>query len=349
MEGTPALATQLDIIEWIRTEPGLSWADWFADSVTGIKKVNGVDALIGEVEKLGYAETVFVSRQMCDVIEKAAHELPDVPLQPDSLFWNHAFVYFERPIRGGPLLAADIEQGAKADGPLFTRAVSWSLTDVVSVERLPHFENSQERWDWFMNQDEETKARLVNSGVTHMTWIDTDYLSKIWDIDESQTFETVRSRIVPYDLSGWGFGTRWETVDNEAVEGSGKVGEALAVQRKIFLATNLIAAQYIAVVSGRKGARSQRRRALRMAVAPNFGDIRYVTLRRADQSRFEDVEGYENDPDFEYSHRFVVRGHWRHQYYPSKGRHELIWIDPFVKGPEHKPLIIKDDVFKLVR
>jgi hypothetical protein len=78
---------------------------------------------------------------------------------------------------------------------------------------------------------------------------------------------------------------------------------------------------------------------------PNYGDIVYVTLRRARQK----PGGGDSDPEFEYSHRFMVSGHWRHQWYPSKGEHHLIWVDPFIKGPEDRPLIIKDRVWKVVR
>lgn len=42
--------------------------------------------------------------------------------------------------------------------------------------------------------------------------------------------------------------------------------------------------------------------------------------------------------DVEWSCRWIVRGHWRNQYYASRHVHELIWISPFVKGPEDKPL-----------
>lgn len=51
----------------------------------------------------------------------------------------------------------------------------------------------------------------------------------------------------------------------------------------------------------------------------------------------------------EYSHRWIVRGHMRNQPVGSRTieggqRHERIWIAPYIKGPEGKPLIIKDRV-----
>lgn len=49
--------------------------------------------------------------------------------------------------------------------------------------------------------------------------------------------------------------------------------------------------------------------------------------------------------DAYYSHRFLVRGHWRQQWYPSQNRHAPRWINPFVKGPEDAPFVAKDTVF----
>lgn len=51
----------------------------------------------------------------------------------------------------------------------------------------------------------------------------------------------------------------------------------------------------------------------------------------------------------EYSHRWIVRGHMRNQavgHRNAKGgqQHERVWIAPYVKGPEDKPLILKDRV-----
>ena len=44
-----------------------------------------------------------------------------------------------------------------------------------------------------------------------------------------------------------------------------------------------------------------------------------------------------NEEKREYYHRWLVRGHIRHQWHPSTKTHEVIWIDPYVKGPEDKP------------
>lgn len=41
----------------------------------------------------------------------------------------------------------------------------------------------------------------------------------------------------------------------------------------------------------------------------------------------------------EWSHRWMVRGHWRRQFFPSRGGRAPIWIHPHVKGPTDKPFV----------
>lgn len=46
-----------------------------------------------------------------------------------------------------------------------------------------------------------------------------------------------------------------------------------------------------------------------------------------------------------YSHRFLVRGHWRKQPCgPERKMRKITWVVPYVKGPENKPFIAKDQI-----
>jgi len=45
------------------------------------------------------------------------------------------------------------------------------------------------------------------------------------------------------------------------------------------------------------------------------------------------------------THRFLVRGHWTHQPYgPNRALRRLIYIEPYVKGPDGAPLTTRDKV-----
>lgn len=333
-EGTPALTHQLDMIEWLRTNPvALAWADWFMNSSPGMAKVNPGGQLRGAhglpeavAVSVNRSETVFISREMCDLIEHAASTMPDIPIQEDNLMWKKAFIFFERPIK----LNTTVEDDPGPD--VFTQAIQFEVTGKVGQAE------SYERAHGDVMMFDVPGVEYAR-GIYHTTFVPVT--------STPYSYNELGSRLFPYDMSAWTFGKKWKTVPMGTETTSGLVDESLSEQRKLLLATNLIAQQHISVRTSQKGIRQQRRRVDRMdKPLPNFGNITYVTLRRARETSDSDLQ---RDGAFEYSHRFVVQGFWRHQWYPSKGEHHLIWIDPFIKGPADKPLIIKDKVYKLVR
>ena len=48
----------------------------------------------------------------------------------------------------------------------------------------------------------------------------------------------------------------------------------------------------------------------------------------------------------DWSHRWIVSGHWRRQWYPSEGVHRTIWIDAYPKGPADAPLLVRPTVHR---
>jgi hypothetical protein len=72
--------------------------------------------------------------------------------------------------------------------------------------------------------------------------------------------------------------------------------------------------------------------------------VRIVRLRRADQQSTEPAAG-----EREWKHRWTVRMHKVNQWYPSEGRHKVIYRGPYVKGPEGKPMLDGETVHGLVR
>lgn len=57
-------------------------------------------------------------------------------------------------------------------------------------------------------------------------------------------------------------------------------------------------------------------------------DIKVIELRR----RASVASGEHDDAETEWSCQWVVRGHWRQQFYPSTGERRPLWILPYVKG-----------------
>lgn len=76
-------------------------------------------------------------------------------------------------------------------------------------------------------------------------------------------------------------------------------------------------------------------------------DVRVITLNPRGTSKavyermvaMDDGELVTSKRDFQ--HKWMVRGHWRNQPYPSQGEGvtKPIWIAPYIKGPDDKPLL----------
>jgi hypothetical protein len=115
-----------------------------------------------------------------------------------------------------------------------------------------------------------------------------------------------------------------------------------AEQARLIKALWTIAGQRIVHVTSARPGRATVRRLEReqLPVEP----VRVVTLRRRDT-----VDPAIDQRPVDWSHRWIVSGHWRNQYLPSVQAHRLQWIAEHVKGPEDKPLVVKEDVFRLAR
>ncbi|GAA4846290.1 hypothetical protein [Kitasatospora terrestris] len=77
--------------------------------------------------------------------------------------------------------------------------------------------------------------------------------------------------------------------------------------------------------------RSTQKRLRRAGYDP--GPVRVIELRRPQGAPGEASEGRD------WQHQWIVRGHWRQQWYPSRQVHRPVWIAPHVKGPEGAPMI----------
>jgi len=101
--------------------------------------------------------------------------------------------------------------------------------------------------------------------------------------------------------------------------------------------------QTLAVHTKQQPPRAFMKRALRAKM-----DVKHITIVRLRRPRQENE--HDEHGSVEWSHRWVVGGHWRNQWYPSISLHRQIWISPYVKGPEDLPLVVnKARIFALVR
>lgn len=102
--------------------------------------------------------------------------------------------------------------------------------------------------------------------------------------------------------------------------------------------------QTIAVRGRERPPRAARRRAQRAEFPDKY--VTVITLRRPHRPP---EPGYEAKT-VEWSHRWLVSGFWRNQWFPSLGLHRQVWIHPYIKGPADKPLEVRSlRAFELTR
>jgi hypothetical protein len=95
--------------------------------------------------------------------------------------------------------------------------------------------------------------------------------------------------------------------------------------------------QRIAVIDLERPPRATRKRLERSWAMKAEPLIRVINLRRK-AHRLPGTGATGDGEAVNWSCRWIVRPHWRHQYYPSEQARHLTWIESYVKGPEDKPL-----------
>lgn len=91
--------------------------------------------------------------------------------------------------------------------------------------------------------------------------------------------------------------------------------------------------------------RAERRAVTRKNPDAVVPDVCVIKLRTPHGQHKDDKR--EVDIGRGYSHRFMVRGHHRAQWYPSLQAHKVIWIAPYIKGDPDKPF--HEPVYAVVR
>lgn len=147
-------------------------------------------------------------------------------------------------------------------------------------------------------------------------------------------FLRMKTRYLPTHTANWPFGTMHPGFDERMGHDDAQV-QLQAIWRLLN--------QTLAIRTRERAPRQFLRRALK-AKLPNE-HVTVVRLRRPSSEHERDEATFVN-----WTHRWVVGGHWRNQWYASINLHRQIWISPYVKGPEELPLIVnKARIFALVR
>lgn len=263
------------------------------------------------INVLEQGDTYYVTNEMCAVIGHAMESIPEGEmLHETDLLTKRGFVYFERPI------TYFVENHP-------VRAIAWHPMEVrVGNE----YKNGVGLYVW----REPTPGSVTYTGEE----------------------EVPSTSLVMVYIRGWAYGHTWHVDPDHGVgceddcEHGGEANHPTAAAFKRMLLTMWrTMSELVWVVASQ---RQTRRQAERKTSMPNPGQIRVVQLRRADYMAPARVDHGDGEARH-YTHRWEVKGHWRNQWYPSERIHKRIWITKYIKGPEGKPLVLKDRIFKLER
>jgi hypothetical protein len=138
----------------------------------------------------------------------------------------------------------------------------------------------------------------------------------------------------------------------EGEQASGRevtLGATMWFARFVLAATTWLTQRIMGVEKG-QGTRQVARQIQREHKLAAMPTVRVVHLRRRETVHRAPVEG-EAAPGVkrEWTCRWVVRGFWRNQWYPSTNEHRLKYIDAFVKGPDDKPLKERERIYAVER
>jgi hypothetical protein len=260
-----------------------------------------------EERKVLLADPFFVSAEMVDVIEAAAEQFTPEALLATDVMTHTGFCWFERPF--------GIHD--RFDEPMFLRGWSWCrIEQGIAGVGMPSM--TEDGVILTMLRDAVDPEAAYPEGLAVTLYCD-------WNKEGHTPLG-----FAPIHLTPWWFGM---TFEGNEIDTEGKPTGA-GWWWRILQVTLRLMQQRIAVQHAERAARPRRREAVRAGWFDR--EVQVVRLRRERGERHEP-----SGEEAGYSHRFIVGGHWRNQWYPSGQVHRQIWISPYVKGPDDKPLVVK--------
>lgn len=283
--------------------------------------------------------TYYMSREIIRVIEDAADGIPDsFSLLPDDCPTPSGFMYLdggiEQPDWGNRHMEStgtDFRALTADDKPMWV-AFSWNhrkdvhnqnrgglhIMDFMGVNR-PDTHGGGRSWS--------NSATPVVVDTLHWPW-GTSLTDKAQQAAEIQVYGD--------DLPVHKGGTALSPEDAEWMR---MMFDRLL---RLYATMFVFMRQKILVATPHRPDRAERRRAERRGEV--LSDVQVIRLRGREAA----VSASEATHSTEWARRWIVRGHWRNQWYPSLNMHQPKWIGPYIKGPDGKPLIEPQKLFAVV-
>jgi hypothetical protein len=311
----------------------------------------GMDALVADA--LEHAAPHFWTGPMTGLLDQSADALPDWTLRPQDIAVPSGYVWFDRPI---PLLPGDSE---------CLRAFLWTPVAGPPSGNAPH------KGGIYRHPGDPAIA-LMNGRMTD-PW-GPRYLLLPFTVYDGLSPVVMRSALInqppahglPRRALAWAPGetlSQWLAAVDEMfsdpawskemtdASGLGLEQDRAQTERwgRLFATALALMNQTLVEVAPFRGDRAARRRVEALqGKQPDEPVVRAVMLRRREYVNHRGAGPDDPEPR-DWSCRWTVRAHWRQQWYPSLGVNKPLLINPYVKGPEGKPLKVSQPIFVVAR
>jgi hypothetical protein len=336
-----AYISQQQILEWSQSEIGVKYLIGFFGEMNEKhteKARRDVRVLAGiQLEMLREAEPIYVSSDVTDLIDDARAKWKPEKLLPNDPFAPRGFCLFPRPVLIDDMPVTKTHPWRSGIGLIPVRAVAW----------LPiHSEDLSVGTYWiafYVHCDDEFALADERGVPSRLEMGHPDDPEPVHSRDEIR-------RIMPFSIVHqwqWSWGQPgYESLDDPeaydilAEDSFEDVRERARQQTSLIQTMWRIGSQ---LVPTKARLPRQLRRDSQRKKRP-VDDVTVITLRRGRQGQ-EEME----TTGRRLTVRFVVRGHWRNQWYASLGEHRQIWIAPYVKGPDDVPLRLTKRAWQFTR
>lgn len=269
------------------------------------------------------SESIYVAPPLCGALGAVARQpLPPWTLTEEGLLTSRGFCWF----------AADPGYRDPTGDPAELVALSWFPQWVSGVRR------EGREFSIFSPLDPEPDAFQVHRSLTLLPWYKGGFLVR-------------REVMAPWGPLFLTFGSDATLNMNQTTLTGAPITDDAAFDGRFLsslFATLMLFAQQRLVTAAHERAERHARKRVQAQGWTHEPLIRVVKLRTRETRAH--TAGESDTATIDWSCRWVVRGHWRQQFFPSRNEHRPLWILPHLKGPEEKPLKPpRATVFAIVR
>lgn len=262
-----------------------------------------------EADRLAKAELYWVSEEMTELCVAAARSMPNWELTSEDVPSPGGFIVFE----GLAGLRPDFPSTAFSWGPCPRRAAAESmLKDGVGL---------------WLSAYTDVATAYETAGLS-LTTARTQLASMMYAGESVATYGRREAGDISFTSENGELAV--STDDHLLIS---KVSSLVLVKTAW-----LLMQQPLASVSEIKPDRAAVKRLRRAGQGEELMATRVINLRHRSAE-----SGTASDREFR--HQWIVKGHWRQQWFPVRQVHRPVWIAPHVKGPEGAPLIGGEKVY----